>query len=192
LQGFADHGVSEAVYLTDPDGNSIEIYRDVPRSQWPYRDGQLQMVTDPLDVQGVLAELEADPAPDAVGMHPDTTIGHIHLRVADIQASEDFYCKLLGFDLVQRFGPSARFVSAGGYHHHIGFNIWESAGAPPLPPGAVGLRYFTICLPDPAELTRLTGRLRQAGLPLEEAQGGVLLHDPARNAVLLKSVLDTP
>ena len=192
LQGFADHGVSEAIYLADPDGNGIEIYRDYPRPQWPSRDGRLQMVTDPLDVQGVLAELETDPAPVAIGLHPDTSIGHIHLRVANIQASEDFYCNLLGFDLVDRFGPSAGFVSAGGYHHHIGFNTWESAGAPPPPPGAVGLRYFTVCLPDSAELARLTARLQQAGLPLEETQGGILLHDPARNAVLLKSNLDRP
>ena len=191
LQGFANHGVSEAIYLADPDGNGIEIYRDYPRLQWPYRDGRLQMVSDPLDVRGVLAELEADPAP-AAGLHPDTLIGHIHLRVADIQASEDFYCKLMGFDLVQRFGHSAGFVSAGGYHHHIGFNTWESAGAPPPPPDVVGLRHFTICLPDPVELARLAGRAQQAGLPLEEAQGGVLLHDPACNGILLKSVLDTP
>jgi catechol 2,3-dioxygenase len=192
LQGFADHGVSEAIYLADPDGNGIEIYRDSPRSQWPTRDGQLQMVTDPLDVRGILAELETDPAPAAAGLPPDTLIGHIHLRVADIQASEDFYCNLLGFDLVQRFGPSACFVSAGGYHHHIGFNTWESAGAPPPPPGAAGLRYFTICLPDSAELARLTDRIRQAGLPLDETQGGFLFHDPAQNAILLKSVLDMP
>jgi catechol 2,3-dioxygenase len=150
------------------------------------------MVTDPLDVQGVLAELENDATPVPAPFHPDTVIGHIHLRVADIPASQTFYCDLLGFDLVQRFGPSAGFVSAGGYHHHIGFNTWESAGAPPPPPGALGLRYFTICLPDTHELTRVTHRVQQAGLPIEEMQGNVLLRDPAHNAVLLKSNLDTP
>lgn len=183
VQGAADHLVSEAVYLSDPDGNGIEIYRDLPRSAWPTHNGQLQMATDPLDIAGVMAELDDNIAP-WTGMHPDTVLGHIHLRVSEIAAAEAFYSRLLGFDLMLRYGTSASFVSAGGYHHHVAFNTWGSAGAPPPPPNANGLRYFTIYLANQAELERLVARLRQAGLPLSVQAGGFLGHDPSGNGIL--------
>jgi len=184
-QGFANHGVSEAIYLADPDGNGIEIYRDYPRRDWPYRHGQLQMVTDPLDVQGLLSELRdgVDSPPPA--MHPDTILGHIHLKVSDINKSQDFYCRVLGFDLVQRYGSSACFVSAGGYHHHIGMNTWESAGAPPSPEGTIGMRYFSVQLPDPQELERVLTNVRAAGLIAEKQGRGFLVRDPSQNGVFL-------
>lgn len=185
IQGFADHGVSEAIYLSDPDGNGIEIYRDYPRTEWPQQEGRLHMGTDPLDVDGVLAELENTPAGALNGVHPDTRLGHVHLRVADIAEAENFYCDLLGFDLMQRFGPSARFVSVGGYHHHIGFNSWNSAGAPPAPAGVLGMIYFTIRLPDAGELERIAGRLRKARRTLEETSEGMRVYDPSRNGILL-------
>jgi catechol 2,3-dioxygenase len=183
VQGFADHLVSEAIYLSDPDGNGIELYRDRPRSEWPRQNGQLQMATDPMDVDGVLAELEGDAEPWP-GLHPDTRLGHLHLHVRDIREAEEFYCGLIGFDLILRYGGSASFVSAGGYHHHLGFNTWAGVGAPPPPPDAVGLRYFVVRLPEAAEVERLASRARQAGVEVEETPAGVQLRDPSSNAVV--------
>jgi len=184
LQGFADHGVSQAVYLADPDGNGIEIYRDYPLQEWRYQNGQLKMSTDPLDVDGLLAELKKEPS-ESRHLPPETDMGHVHLRVADIQRSEQFYCKVLGFELIQRYGPSASFVAAGGYHHHIGMNTWESFGALPPPPGSLGLRHFTIRLPTQAELSRVADRIRAADLEFTEAETGLFTRDPAGNGILL-------
>jgi catechol 2,3-dioxygenase len=186
VQGFSDHGVSEAIYLSDPDGNGIEIYRDRPRSEWPWQDGQLAMVTDPLDIEGILAELGSQPEPWS-GLAPQTTLGHVHLHVARIKEAEAFYCGILGFKLMQRFGYSASFISAGGYHHHIGANIWAGLDAPPPPADAVGLRYFTINLPDPAALAEVVKRLDQAKLTYRPSDSIVFLRDPARNGVVLTS-----
>ena len=184
LQGASDHLVSEALYLADPDDNGIEIYRDRPRAEWPREQGQVRMATDPLDLDGILAELGGDDRP-WTGLDPRTILGHMHLHVADLQAAQAFYHGLLGFDIVLRFGPSALFVSAGGYHHHIGLNTWAGVGAPSPPPDAAGLRHFAIALPNHAELDRVTDRLRQAGVALERSGEGVLLRDPSRNGVLL-------
>jgi len=191
LQGVADHGVSEALYLADPDGNGIEIYIDRPREAWPWRDGQLQMVTDPLDVDELLAELRDDE--DESSVPPATRVGHVHLHVSDLRQAERFYCQVLGFELVQKYpagrgarsGPSALFVSAGGYHHHLGLNTWAGVGAPPPPPDAVGLRYFTIQLPDAAALAAVVERLQAADIPFERDAEGVRLGDPAGNGLLL-------
>lgn len=184
LQGFSDHLVSEAIYLADPDGNGIEIYRDRPRSEWPRQNGQLQMATDPLDIEGILAELGPQPEP-WTGLQPETIIGHVHLHVATIPAAETFYINTLGFDSVLRYGPSASFVSAGGYHHHLGLNTWAGVNAPPPPPDAVGLRYFTINLPDAAALTAEVERIEGAGVAFREKDGIVFLRDPAQNGVVL-------
>ena len=187
LQGFADHGVSEAIYLADPDGNGIEIYRDYPLSDWPYRNDQLQMVTDPLDVESLLSELKNGSNSKLSTMHPEFVLGHIHLKVSDINQVQDFYYHVLGFELVQRYGSSACFVSAGGYHHHIGMNTWESAGAPPPPEGSTGLRYFSVRVPDSQELARVLANLRAAGLPAQKQRPGFLVRDPSQNGVFLTS-----
>ena len=184
LQGFADHGVSQAIYLADPDGNGIEVYRDYPRQQWRYQNGQLSMSTDPLDVDGLLAELRKEPG-EARHLPPETDMGHVHLRVADIPGSEQFYCKVLGFELIQRYGSSASFVAAGGYHHHIGMNTWGSHGAPPPPPGALGLHRFTIHTPNQTELTRMANRIQAADIMTSEEDRGIFLRDPAGNGILL-------
>lgn len=183
LQGFADHDVSEAIYLADPDGNGIELYRDRPRSEWEIRGGQVRMTTEQLDVEGLLAE----PQPgEYQGMPAGTVLGHMHLRVHNIPAAEDFYTRGLGFDLTTRYGSAAGFVSAGGYHHHIGFNTWNSAGAPPPPVDAVGMRYFSLRLPDSAALQALLDHLSQENIPVAQENGGYLLSDTAGNRIHLE------
>lgn len=184
VSGFADHGVSEALYLSDPDGNGIEIYRDRPRAEWPFENGQLQMVSDPLDLDGILGELKGKDQP-WTGLHPDTVLGHMHLHVADIPQSVQFYRDVIGFDLMQYFGNSAGFLSAGGYHHHLGINTWNGIGAPPPPPGSVGLRWYTIVLPTPEEVAQVVKRVQAAGQPVEEREEGVFLRDPSRNTLVL-------
>ena len=183
LQGFADHGVSEAIYLGDPDGNGIEIYRDRPRGEWPYLAGRLHMGADPLDVEELLRSVDRQDRSGA-GLAKTTVIGHVHLHVARLDEAEMFYVGVLGFDVMQRYGPAALFVSAGGYHHHIGLNTWAGVGAPPPPPGAVGLRHFVVRLPDRAALDRTLDRIRAAGLDAEREEAGMVIRDPARNAVM--------
>lgn len=184
LQGASDHGVSEALYLDDPDGNGIELYCDRDREAWPHHNEKLQLVTDPLDFDGLLAELEADGRPWQ-GLPPQTRVGHVHLHVADLAQAEAFYCDLLGFDRIARYGSQALFVSAGGYHHHLGLNTWAGQGAPPPPPDAAGLRHFTLCLPDRAEWERMAARLKESGLAWEEQQDGLLVRDPAANGIVI-------
>ena len=185
LEGFADHLVSDAIYLADPDWIGIEIYRDRRREDWE-RDaaGGLRMATDPLNLDSLLGELEGrnEKWP---GLREGTTIGHIHLRVADLAQAEAFYQGVLGFDLVMRYGPSASFLSAGGYHHHIGLNTWGGRGVLPPPPGTTGLRWFEIHLPGQAALGEILARAERAGLPVQEERDGVLLRDPSQNGVWL-------
>ncbi|HEY2769513.1 MAG TPA: VOC family protein [Solirubrobacteraceae bacterium] len=187
LDGASDHLVSEALYLSDPDGNGIEIYRDRPREEWRRTDGQLEMATLPLDLDDLLAELRKtdgfqECAPEG------TTIGHVHLQVSELERTEAFYSQVLGFDVMVRGYPGALFVSAGGYHHHLGLNTWNSAGSPPPPPGSVGLHSYDIVLPNAAALEVLLGRIRDAGLDTEPFGDGVLLHDPSGNALVLRTV----
>jgi len=146
ISGFADHNVSEAIYLTDPDGHGIEIYRDRPRSEWVYRGGQLQMATDPIDLHGILGELRGGPAPSH-RMAAGTFVGHIHLQVAQIPATEQFYKETLGMDLLLRYGQRATFMSYNGYHHHLGANTWAGDNLPPAPEDAARLLWFEIVRP---------------------------------------------
>jgi catechol 2,3-dioxygenase len=125
LDGFADHDVSEAVYLSDPEGNGIEVYNDRPRATWPLRGGHVEMVTVPLDLDDLMREL-ADFPGAWEGIDPGTDVGHIHLRVTDLERTEQFYSAVLGFDVTQRSLPGAVFMSAGGYHHHVGSNARHS------------------------------------------------------------------
>lgn len=169
FQGFSDHGVSEAVYLADPEGNGIELYADRPREQWPRRNGRLAMYTRPLDLQNLLAELEARPeTDDEPPVHPETRMGHIHLHVSDLGKAENFYSRLLGFDVTERNYPGALFLSAGGYHHHLGVNIWAGPGAPPPPEDAAGLLDFAIVIPDAGAAQRTVDRLRSGGVAITE------------------------
>ena len=163
LSGASDHLVSEALYLSDPEGNGIELYRDRPREQWRRRDGELEMATLPLDLEDLAGELRGGEERDA-GM-TGASMGHVHLRVADLAAAERFYAETLGFDVIVRSYPGALFVAAGGYHHHVGLNTWSSADGPPQPPGARGLRHFTLLTPSPEAVA---GRASAAGYAVSE------------------------
>ena len=184
IQGGTDHLVSEAVYLADPDDNGIEIYRDRPRDTWTFPNGEIHMESDPLDYDGILAELDGHAEPWE-GLAAGTRIGHVHLNVADLATTEDFYHGVLGFDVTMRRAHGALFISAGGYHHHLGLNIWNGQGAPPPPQGAIGLRYYSIVLPDVHELETVAGRVQEAGITAEEMDEGFMLRDPSQNGVLL-------
>jgi catechol 2,3-dioxygenase len=184
LVGLSDHFVSEAIYLSDPDGHGIEIYWDRPREVW---EGQVfeRMTTLPLDVRSLLGEL-GDSEPETFERLPiDTVMGHVHLKVASIPDTIAFYRDVLGFDLMAQLGEQAAFLSAGGYHHHIGANTWESAGAPPPPEGFAALRHLTIVLPDAAERDRALERLEHAGHEPEESDDGPRVRDPSGNALVL-------
>jgi catechol 2,3-dioxygenase len=184
LTGASDHLVSEAVYLRDPEGNGIEIYRDRPRAEWRSTGGEIEMDTLPLDLEGVLGELpEDDPRPG--DMPPGTRLGHVHLNVADIPASERFYAGALGFDVTVRGYPGALFVSAGGYHHHVGLNTWMGEGAPPPPPGTRGLERFEVVVPAIADLNAAEQRLTDSGVQTQRGEEGVTAVDPSGNRVLL-------
>lgn len=191
LDGASDHLVSEALYLSDPDGNGIEIYRDRPREEWPRSGGQLHMATVPLDLDDLLGELDGLRA-GGVPLVPETVavgtrVGHVHLQVADLRDAEEFYGRVLGFEVTVRGYPGALFVSAGGYHHHVGLNTWHSAGANPPPPGSVGLREFEVVLPDDNALEEVVGRVSAAGVQLERDGGATLVRDPSGNAVRLRA-----
>jgi catechol 2,3-dioxygenase len=182
LQGAADHLVSEAIYLADPEHNGIEIYRDRSREEWRRDGDELRMATLPLDLDDVLSARAEDG--DRHGSLPaGTTVGHVHLNVADLAASEAFYAGLLGFDVTARGYPGALFLSAGGYHHHIGLNIWHGAGAPAPPLGALGLRGYEIALPRASALDETLARLRDGGAEVQSA--GAEVRDPSGNLLRL-------
>jgi catechol 2,3-dioxygenase len=184
LVGLSDHFVSEALYLSDPDGHGIEIYRDRPREHWEGRVAA-RMTTQRLDVENLLGELE-DPRSDPwQGLPANTTMGHVHLRVADIPGTVRFYRDVLGFGLMAALGAQAAFLGAGGYHHHVGANTWESAGATPPPPGTAALRHATIVLPDAAERDRALERLARAGVEPERHDPHPQVRDPSGNALVL-------
>lgn len=184
LQGFADHAVSEAIYLADPDGNGIEIYRDRPREEWPIDMGRLRMGSDPLDLENLLADAGSA---SWEGLAAGTRIGHVHLHVAHIAAAERFYRDGLGFDITQRYGGSATFLSAGGYHHHVAVNTWAGVGAPPPPPGAIGLRHVVVSVPDADALASVERSLRTAGFPFEVTPQQVTAADPSGNVFVLET-----
>jgi catechol 2,3-dioxygenase len=137
----------------------------------------------PIDLDALLAS--AGKADSGAGLPEGTVIGHVHLHVSRLEDAQVFYLDLLGFELMQRYGPSALFVAAGGYHHHIGLNTWAGVGAPPPPPGAIGLKHFAVQLPNTEALAAVAERIRAAGITPEPSDGGLLIHDPAKNAILL-------
>jgi len=187
FSGASDHLVSEALYLQDPEGNGIEIYRDRPRDEWPVEDGELRMDTIPLDLKGLLMELPDGDEDAGEAIAPGTRIGHVHLNVADLSAAERFYVGTLGFEVTVRGYPQALFVSAGGYHHHIGLNTWAGEGAPPPPRGARGLRWFEIALPDERALEALERQFADQGMEYRQEEDVLHVLDPSGNRIALRA-----
>jgi catechol 2,3-dioxygenase len=184
LVGLADHFVSEALYLSDPDGHGIEIYWDRPRAVW---EGQVaaRITTVALDVESLLGELDDPRSEPFDGLTGDTVMGHVHLKVAAIEQTVAFYRDVLGFGLMAQLGAQAAFFAAGGYHHHVGSNTWESRGAGPPPPGRAALRHATLVLPHAAERDGVVARAEHAGHAPQDGPGGPLLRDPSGNALIL-------
>jgi catechol 2,3-dioxygenase len=181
LGGVSDHGVSEALYATDPDGNGVELYADRPREQWVIEGGQVVMSLENLDVNALLRLAGGTKAGQAA---PEgTVIGHVHLQVSDLQRSKAFYHDLLGLDVTQENFPGALFLSAGGYHHHLAVNVWAGRGAPPPPADTLGLEAFSLQLPDLHSWQLEAKRVEEAGFALERRElAGIgdlaLFHDP--------------
>jgi catechol 2,3-dioxygenase len=176
MTGMSDHFVSEALYLRDPDGHGIEIYADRPRETWEGRVGDT-LTTMALDVDDLLGEL-GDPATEPFdGLPAGTVMGHVHLRVSSLPETIAFYRDAIGFDLMAEYGSQAAFLAVGGYHHHLGANIWESAGAAQAPSGTANLRHATIVLADEAERDRVLAR---AGAD------GPFVRDPSGNTIRLE------
>ena len=183
LAGLSDHFVSEAIYLTDPDGHGIEIYSDRPREVWEGRV-MTRMTTEPLDVASLLSELDDPQNAGFDGLPAGTRMGHVHLQVASVEDALGFYRDVLGFELMAELFGSAVFLAAGGYHHHVGANTWQSLGASPPPPGSAALRHATIVLPDTAERDRVAARVAETGQEPEAVGEGVLVRDPSGIALL--------
>jgi catechol 2,3-dioxygenase len=182
--GQGDHVVSEALYLRDPDGHGIEVYADRPRETWTWSDGRVKMGGGPVDVRGLLAEAERAGRPWA-GMPAGTTIGHVHLQVGDVAEAEAFYHRVLGFDVVAG-GETALFVSAGGYHHHLGLNSWHSRGASPAPADTASLRFYSIALPSEEARAAVLARLEAAGRTGRQVDGATIIEDPWDHAIVLE------
>src|SRR5688572_5279940 len=190
-----DHIMTKSTYLDDAEGNGIELYTESPEDgTWKMTngtfearraDGTLSNGREPLDVDALFSHLEEDDRLD-VPVPPETRVGHVHLHIRDVDEAVDFYHGLLGFDvmgLAKSFGMA--FVSAGGYHHHIGLNTWQGEGAPPPPADAVGLRHFTVELPDQKSLDEVVARIDKAGIPSNQTDDGLLIHDPSQNGVIV-------
>ena len=190
-----DHIMTKTTYLDDPEGNGIELYCESPEDgTWTLEDGEyittrkdgsLSNGREPLDVKALFSHLKEDDKLDQP-VPAETRVGHIHLHVRNIEEAVGFYHDLIGFDLMG-VATSFRmaFVSAGGYHHHVGLNTWQGEGAPPPPADALGLLYFSIELPDQAALDEVIARVEKAGIPSKQTEAGLLIHDPSQNGVLL-------
>jgi catechol 2,3-dioxygenase len=185
VQGASDHGTHEAIYLPDPDGNGIELAADRPRERWPkpldYAGGP-----HPLDLDGLLAAVAGEEPRREAG--PGLVVGHVHLHVGDLGRGLGFYRDVLGFELMTFMPGAAAFVSAGGYHHHLGFNVWRGEGVPPAPAGRVGLRHWTVLLDDLKEVAAVRERVQAAGVEMEKREGcGFLVRDPWEIAALFST-----
>jgi catechol 2,3-dioxygenase len=186
FDGYADHLVSEALYLTDPDGNGIEIYADRPRDKWKRdEDGGVQMATQPLDIDSLIKESTAIPNESLTAFPEETRIGHVHLKVSNLQRSISFYRDLLGLDLMS-YWESAAFLSVGGYHHHIGMNTWESLGGPAVDRSWVGMEYFAATTTEEnlAEFSKIL-----VDSPIATGQGSKQLYvsDPDNITIIVRS-----
>src|SRR3954471_5819822 len=176
IEGASDHGTHEAIYLPDPDGNSIELAADRPREQWPTPEEEFSGGGPrPLNFESLLAAVAGERPPEQAG--PGLRVGHVHLHVGDIDDGLAFYRDLLGFE-VWFVLPTAAFVAAGGYHHHLGFNVWRGQGAPPVPEHVAGLDHWTIRLDTPEQVAEVRARVDAADVAVEPHDDGFTVRDP--------------
>lgn len=182
--GSSDHLVSEALYLSDPDGNGIEIYTDRDPSEWNWNNGEVEMTVDPLNFEDLLSSGKQEQPWE--GLPADTVMGHIHLHVSELQKTEEFYTKGLGFEVVNRFGDQALFISTGKYHHHIGLNTWAGVGAPTPAINSVGLGSFTLILPNEAARDNVVANIEKIGTSITEENGIFVASDPSGNYIHLE------
>lgn len=191
-----DHVMTKTTYLDDPEGNGIELYAESPEDgSWTLKDGKYETRwadgrwsdgREPLDVDALFKHLKEDDKLDAP-IPSETKMGHVHLHVRDIPEALDFYHGVLGFDIMGHAREfHMAFVSAGGYHHHIGLNTWQGEGAPPPPADAVGLRHFTVDFPNQPALDEVVARVEKAGISYNQTEDGLLLYDPSQNGVVLR------
>lgn len=184
FQGFSDHIVSEAIYLADPEGNGVELYADRPMEEWRYRMGQVEMDTLPLNLNTITDELDDRDVWN--GIHEDTDIGHIHLNVSDLYKAQEVYSMVLGFNITNSTYQGALFFGAGGYHHHIGSNIWSSKNGKPAAENSAGLTGFTIKMPDKKYLETVKTRAEEAGVKIiPGTENGLTILDFDKNKIKL-------
>lgn len=174
IQGASDHRTHEAIYLPDADGNGIELAADRPRDAWPTDLGYARG-PDPLDLEDLLATIDGEQPRPQIG--EGLRMGHLHLHVGDVDRGLAFYRDVLGFEEQANLGTAA-FVSAGGYHHHLGFNVWQGRGVGPAPEHTVGLRHWTVRLPEASDVAAVRARVEAAGIPVEPLDRGFRVRDP--------------
>ncbi|TWT04252.1 VOC family protein [Planococcus sp. CPCC 101016] len=181
--GSSDHLVSEALYLSDPEGNGIEIYRDRDPKQWNWRNDEVSMAVDPIDAQGLVEAAQRSSEPWK-GMPAKTKMGHIHLHVSNLAEAKSFYVDGLGFEVVASMGGQALFLADQKYHHHIGMNVWNGTGIPALPEKEAGLHYYTLILEE-SKRKELAKNLRVMGTEVVERDDYWEVKDPSGNAIRL-------
>jgi catechol 2,3-dioxygenase len=191
-----DHIMTKTTYLDDLEGNGIELYCESPEDgTWTFKDGKFESYRkdgswsdgrEPLDVDALFKHLKEDDRLD-VPVPSETRIGHVHLHIRDVDEAVNFYHGIIGFDIMGVSKPfQMGFVSAGGYHHHLGLNTWQGRGAPPPPSDALGLRYYTIDLPNQEAYDDVMARVDAAGIATNQTEAGLLLYDPSQNGVILR------
>ncbi len=164
FDGFANHGVSEAIYLKDPESNGIEIYSDTQSELWKWSGDKIQMVTEPLNIDSLLSIINSDEK--FGGLHSETRIGHVHLKISSVDKAKKFYNESAGFKITRSDYPGALFLAAGNYHHHIGANTWRSKNAPACDADTLGLQKFSVVLPDLLSLKEISFRLLKDDRPV--------------------------
>lgn len=180
IEGASDHGVSEAVYLRDPEWNGIEVYVDRSKDQWPMKDGHIEMFTEAMDLTSMMAlKMPYQELPK------DTIIGHVHHHVNDIDAHEAYYQKGLGMSLMLKYGPSASFLSYDGYHHHLGMNVWKGRNIPGLAKDELGLEYVTLQYQNQVEIDLIVNNLKTYGYVVHQQDNGWYTEDPSGHGFLL-------
>ncbi|MCA1029674.1 VOC family protein [Bacillus timonensis] len=182
IQGGSHHGISEALYLADPDGNGIEVYADTPTSTWRWEDDRLALQSEPLDIEELLQVAKGQ---QWNGLPTDTIMGHIHLHVANLDEVDKFYQQGLGFTLVSQLSKQAHFYATGNYHHHIGVNVWNGVGAPKPSENSVGLVYYDVVFPSEQKREKMINNLKALGYPVREDAQQHFTEDPSGNVIRL-------